>query len=384
MSNDYSIGVEEEFFLSDGRTGCIVPRMPDGFVRACNSRVAGEATYELMQAQIETATPICHDPAELRLVLETTRLELCGVAAEFGLELIAAGTHPLAEWREQFPTPVPRYDRMVEDFQIVGRRNLLCGLHVHVAPPEQVDRVDVMNRVLPWLPLLLALSSSSPLWARQDTGLCSYRQAAHDEWPRTGIPDHFGGQAEYDAFVRGLLAAGVIPDAGQLWWAIRPSSRFPTLELRICDSCTRIDDALCIAHLFRCLVRALVRQPEAGRARTSLTRMLVEENRWQAKRHGVRARFIDEIHGDRRLGAEAALDRLLELIAPDAEYFGCQADVLHARTIVAEGSSADLQRILYRSSRDVGASRAEACREVALWLAGATRAQSRTATSRVA
>lgn len=374
MSADYSIGVEEEFFLSDATSGFIIPRMPDGFVRACDTRVVGEATYELMQSQIETATPVCQTPDNLRAVLTSMRRELASVAAEYGLTLIAAGTHPLAEWREQQPTAVPRYERMVEDFQIVGRRNLLCGLHVHVAPPGEVDRVDVMNRLLPWLPLLLALSTSSPFWSRQDSGLASYRQAAYDEWPRTGIPDHFGGQAEYDAFVQGLLAAGVIPDPGQLWWAIRPSARFPTLELRLCDSCTRIDDALSIAALFRCLVRATARQPQAGRARTSLTRMLVEENRWQAKRHGVHAQFVDEIHGGRRESIATVLERLLDWIAPDIDYFDCHADALHARAILMRGTSADQQRVIYRVSREAGATRLEACGHVTRWLAHATRA----------
>jgi glutamate---cysteine ligase / carboxylate-amine ligase len=373
MSSDYSIGIEEEFFLSDARSGFISPQMQAGFVRACDARVAGSATCELMQSQIETTSPVCHDPQQLRDAIADLRIGLADVAAEHGLSILAAGTHPLAEWREQLPTNAPRYDRMVDDFQIVGRRNLLCGLHVHVGPPAGVDRVDVMNRAVPWLPLFLALSCSSPFWSRQDTGLCSYRQAAYDEWPRTGIPDHFGGQAEYDAFVQGLLQAGVIPDPGQLWWSIRPSARFPTLELRLCDSCTRLDDALCIANLFRCLVRALVRQPELGRARTSLTRMLVEENRWQAKRHGVRAVFVDEVHGGRREPLAETLERLLDLVAPDIEYFGCQADVLHARTVIARGSSADHQRILYRVSRDAGADRIEACREVAHWLIAATR-----------
>jgi len=373
MSSDFSIGVEEEFFLSDAHTGLVVPRMPEGFVRACDARVAGTATYELMQSQIETTTPVCHDPAGLRDALVSMRGTLAAVAADYGLALVAAGTHPLGEWREQLPTEAPRYERMVEDFQIVGRRNLLCGLHVHVAPPPGTDRIDVMNRLVPWLPLLLAPSTSAPFWSRQDTGLASYRQAAYDEWPRTGIPDHYGGPAEYDAFVQGLMAAGVIPDPGQLWWAIRPSARFPTLELRLCDSCTRVEDALCIAHLFRCLVRALVRQPEAGRARTPLTRMLVEENRWQAKRHGVRAQFVDEIHGGRREALAATLERLLDFIAPDVAQFGCEAEVLHARGIAARGTSADHQRIIYRVSRDAGANRMEACREVTHWLATATR-----------
>lgn len=384
MSNDYSIGIEEEFFLSDAASGLIVPRAPAGFVRACDLRVAGHATYELMQSQIETTTPVCQDAPGLRSCLFELRAELCAAASEHGMSLVAAGTHPLAEWREQVPTDAPRYERMVEDFQIVSRRNLLCGLHVHVAPPPGVDRVDVMNRVMPWLPLLLSLSASSPFWCRQDTGLASYRQAAYDEWPRTGIPDWFGGQAEYDAFLDGLLQAGLIPDVGQVWWAIRPSARFPTLELRLCDSCTRIDDALCIANLFRCLVRAAVRLPELGRARTSVTRLLIEENRWQAKRHGVRAVFVDEVQGRAREPAAAALERLLDLIAPDIDHFGCAAEVLHARSILATGSSADQQRVIYRASRDAGATRTEACREVTQWLVAATRPRQPERSARVA
>jgi carboxylate-amine ligase len=384
MSNDYSIGIEEEFFLSDAASGLIVPRAPAGFVRACDQRVAGHATYELMQSQIETTTPVCHDAAGLRAHLLALRGELAAAAREHGMSLVAAGTHPLAEWREQVPTAAPRYERMVEDFQIVSRRNLLCGLHVHVAPPEGVDRVDVMNRVMSWLPLLLSLSASSPFWCRQDTGLASYRQAAYDEWPRTGIPDWFGGQADYDAFLQGLLQAGLIPDVGQVWWSIRPSARFPTLELRLCDSCTRLDDALCIAHLFRCLVRAAVRLPELGRARTSVTRLLIEENRWQAKRHGVRAVFVDEVQGRAREPAADALERLLDLVAPDIEYFDCAAEVRHARSILAGGSSADQQRVIYRASREAGATRMEACREVTQWLAAATRPPLPECSSRVA
>lgn len=384
MSNDYSIGIEEEFFLADAATGGIAVRMPEGFVRACDARVTGTATYELMQSQIETTTPVCRDAGELADTLHRLRADLACVAHEFGLSLIASGTHPLAEWREQLHTEAPRYRQMVDDFQIVGRRNLLSGLHVHVAPPAGIDRVDVMNRVLPWLPLLLALSASSPFWGRQDSGLASYRQAAYDEWPRTGIPDHFGGQADYDAFVQGLLRADVIPDPGQLWWAIRPSARFPTLELRICDSCTRIEDALCIAALFRCLVRALVRLPELGRARTSVTRMLIEENRWQAKRHGVHALFVDEVNGSRREPLPDALERLLDIVADDAHALGCTRDVEHARQIVARGTSADLQRQLYRARRDAGASRSDACREVARWLIEATRASGEPQVIRVA
>ena len=171
---------------------------------------------------------------------------------------------------------------------------------------------------------------------------------------------------------------------GQVWWAIRPSANFPTLELRLCDSCTRIEDALCIANLFRCLVRAAVRLPELGRARTSVTRLLIEENRWQAKRHGVRAVFVDEVQGRAREPAAAALERLLDLIAPDIEHFDCAAEALHARSILATGSSADQQRLIYRASRDAGATRMEACREVTQWLVAATRPRAPERSRRVA
>ena len=372
MADAFTIGIEEEFFLSDRHSGLIVPRMPEGFIEECHRLLPGGAAHEMLQSQIETTTSVCHEASELEHSVRSLRRDLAEIAGGHGLSLVASGTHPLAEWREQLHTEAPRYERMLQDFQIVGRRNLLCGLHVHVAPPEGVDRVDLMNRLMPWLPLLLGLSTSSPFWSRQDTGLASYRQAAYDEWPRTGIPDFFGGQADYDAFVHGMVQAQVIPDASQLWWSIRPSARYPTLELRICDSCTWIEDALCIASLFRCLVRAVVRLPELGRPRTSVTRMLIEENRWQAKRHGRQAVFVDDVSGSRRESLADALVRCLTIIEPDAEHFGCMAEVLHARRILARGTSADHQRAIYRRSRDAGQTRGQACRAVVRWLVDTT------------
>lgn len=368
MTDAYTVGIEEEFFLADARTLLLVPRAPLAFAREA-AEVLGEwVGHELMQSQIELITPVCSSVAQLDDAVRTARLRLADVTARHALRFAGSGTYPLAEWREQLQTEAPRYRQLVEDFQIISRRNLLCGLHVHVQSPAGTDRVDVMNRVLPWLPLLLSLSASSPFWGRQDTGLASYRQAAYDEWPRTGIPDYFGGQADYDAFVGGLLQAQVIPDATQLWWAIRPSARFPTLELRICDACTDVNDALALASLFRCLVRAHVRRPELGRARTSVTRMLIEENRWQAKRHGRDAAFVDEVSGGRREPLEATLLRLLDLVESDAVALGCVAELEHCLTIARRGTSADHQRAIYRRQRDAGATRGAACRAVADWL----------------
>jgi carboxylate-amine ligase len=367
-SHDYTIGIEEEFFLASMSTGQIASRVPRSFVQACRQVVGDRATHEMLQSQIETSTPICRFPGELAASVRDLRREVAGIAAAYGLVPVASGTFPLAEWREQTHTEKPRYLQLVNDFQIVGRRNLMCGLHVHVGLPPGIDRVDVMNRLMAWLPVFLALSASSPFWNRQDTGLASYRQAAYDEWPRTGIPDFFAGESDYDAFARGLVQSGVIPDASQLWWAIRPSARYPTLELRITDACTHVDDALCLANLFRCLVRATVRDPDLGRARTSVTRMLIEENRWQAKRHGKDAEFVDELRTGRRQRLAERLDDLIALTAPDADHLGCRSSVQHARRILERGTSADQQRAVYRQARDRDATRLEACRAVVQWL----------------
>lgn len=373
MSANFTMGMEEEFFLANSKTGQIASRVPRTFVQACRERVGNRAAHELLQSQVETNTPVCHTPAELSEAAKYLRHEMANTAAQNGLSLVASGTFPLAEWREQTHTEKPRYQQLMDDFQIIGRRNLMCGLHVHVEVPADVDRVDVMNRIMPWLPLFLGLSASSPFWSRQDTGLASYRQAAYDEWPRTGIPDFFAGESDYNAFVRGLIQSEIIPHAGQLWWAIRPARLYPTLELRIADACTFLDDALSIANLYRCLIRAAVRNPDMGRARTSTTRMLIDENRWQAKRHGKDAEFIDALHGAGRKPLSAWLDDLLLLVKEDALHFACVAELEHCRHILRRGTSADLQRTIYNDARLLGASRTEACRAVVRWLTQQTR-----------
>lgn len=222
-----------------------------------------------------------------------------------------------------------------------------------------------------WLPLFLALSTSSPFWNRQRTGLMSYRQAAYDEWPRTGIPDFFADEAEYREFSDVLVRCGAIADKSFLWWAIRPALRYPTLELRIADACTRVEDTLAIAALFRCLVRCLVRQPELFAARDALTRRLVDENRWRAKRDGIEASFIDERDRAQR-SAVAWLDELLALTAEDARALGCVDGLTRLQSLIARGSSAHAQLETYRQAREAGASRIEALRGVVDWLVART------------
>jgi glutamate---cysteine ligase / carboxylate-amine ligase len=297
------------------------------------------------------------------------------VAAQFGFELLASGTHPLAEWREQRATELPRYERLLDDFQIVAQRNLLCGLHVHVSVPDGIDRVHVMNRVMPRLPMLLALSVSSPFWSRKRSGLMSYRQAVYDEWPRTGIPDYFDGERGYRAFVDLLVQTGSVKNESYIWWAVRPSMRYPTLELRIADACPAIDDALCIAGLFRAMVaRACIDAQGSPSAmaggvfddlatRNQMTRLLIEEKRWRAKRFGTRAAFLHQPMR-RNLPIEDWLTMAQERFGAAAADAGDDGVWVHARRILREGGSAQRQLDAYAAARAGGTNRTTALRVV--------------------
>jgi len=364
-------GIEEEFFLIDPDTRNLLPSVPKQFMDACRFRFGDRVQNEMQQAQVEIATPILHSPESAREALIELRLGVDRIARPLGMHLLASGTHPMAAWNDQTHTAEPRYDQLMDDFQIIGRRNLLCGLHVHVAVPQDVDRVALMNRLMPWIPIFLALSTSSPFWNGRRTGLLSYRQAAYDEWPRSGIPDAFDDEAQYADFIKLLTRCGALDDGSFLWWAIRPSVRYPTLELRIADACTRIDDSLAIAAAFRCLVRAHIRCPKLGRTQTPLTRRIIDENRWRAKRYGTQADFIDE-RSRSPVALVDALRRMIALIAPDAEAFRCEEEIRHLEAIPVLGTSAHSQLEIYRGQRDQGKARDPALRKVIDWLRDTT------------
>jgi glutamate---cysteine ligase / carboxylate-amine ligase len=366
-----TFGIEEEYFLVSAQTRAALRRVPKRFLRECRRRLGDVVCAELLQSQVEVASPVFTGSAEARERMIALRRGVAAVAESMDYRLVAAGSHPLAFWQQLEPTGKPRYTKLIGDFQIIGRRNALCGLHVHAGVPAGVDRVALMNRLMPWLPVLLALSTSSPFWERRRTGLLSYRQAAYDEWPRTGIPDPFADQAEYDRFVALLVRQQAIANSTFLWWAIRPSSAFPTLELRITDCCTRIDDALAIAALFRCLVRAHIRRPELGADHGPLSRRVIDENRWRAKRFGIECSLIDE-HGEVEVPFAAKLDQLRELIAEDAHALGCEDALRRLARIMAIGTSAHQQLAVYEEQRAAGGNRLQALRAVVDWLADAT------------
>ena len=345
MDATFRFGIEEEFFLADAATRG-TPRRGLKAFHAALHRELPKAERELMQSQVEIASPPSTSFTEARSVLSGLRSDLAAIGRERGILLLAAGTHPLARWRRQQRTEKERYQKLTDEMQILGRRNLVCGMHVHVEVPDPGRRIDLMNRLLPYMPLLLALSSSSPFWQGRRTGLAAYRLSVWGEMPRTGLPELFRDAAEYDRFVDTMVSAGAIADASYLWWTLRPSIRYPTLELRVADSCTRLDDTLAIAALYRCLVRLVVREPKLHNELTGASRAIVAENMWRAQRDGVRATFIDE---QSRSAVPCAdhLDAVIRRIAPDATDLGCEPEVAHASSIAANGTSSDRQLALY-------------------------------------
>jgi carboxylate-amine ligase len=363
----FTFGIEEEFFLTRPKSRALAVEVPHSFVRACHRQFGNAIAPELLWSQIEVVSPVFTQHDQAREELVRLRRGVAEIAVRKGLRLVAAGTHPICAWGEQVETPKRRYREIMVDFQIVARRNVLCGLHVHVAVPPSIDRVVLMNRIMRWLPIFLALSTSSPFWNRSSTGLLSYRQAAYDEWPRTGIPDLFRDEAEYARMAELLAAGGAVKDASYLWWAIRPALRYPTLELRICDACTRIEDTLAIAALYRCLVRLLIRRPDLAPEWSPHTRRIIDENRWRAKRLGIDAELVSE-DGSPPRPLKAVTQALIEDVAEDSRYFGCESELSRIKTLLDQGTSAHAQLKLYRESRARGDSPVKAIRSVVDWL----------------
>jgi carboxylate-amine ligase len=265
-------------------------------------------------------------------------------------------------------TESERYDAVMHDLQMIGQRNMLCGMHVHVELPDPDERVDLMTRMLPYLPLFVALATSSPFWNSRPTGLKGYRLAAYDELPRTGVPELFRTKEEFDAYVAALVRAGVMEDASFVWWAIRPSLEHPTLELRAPDCCTLVEDTIAIAALYRVLARHLTRNPLLNHDIGAVARAIVVENKWRAQRYGVRGTFVSDVGA---VTVAEMLDQLIEEIAGDAAALCCLPDLQRCRSIVGAGTSADTQLAVFEAHARSG-SPARALRAVTDWIAAAT------------
>ncbi len=359
----FTIGIEEEYYLVDRETRDLVKSRPEVMMAALEKRFKAQVVPEFISSQIEVGTKVCKNIADAGRDLRRLRKALASAAAKHGMAIIAASTHPFASWATQSHTDQERYNILARDLQAVARRLLISGMHIHVGIEDEELRIDLLNQVSYFLPHLLALSTSSPFWRGKETGLKSYRIAVFDELPRTGLPEQFESWGEYQRHVRILTQAGVIDDASKLWWDVRPSARFPTLEVRIADIPTRIEDTVCIAAIYLCILRMLYRLRRENQRWRKYANMLINENRWRAQRYGFDAGLVDFGKGE-IVPYAGLLEEIIAMVGEDAVFFGCVAEVEHARTILRRGTSAHRQLALYHDKREQGADKLEALREV--------------------
>lgn len=366
----YHFGIEEEFFLVKAVSGEACAEMPPSFWRAVKQRVP-TISKELLQSQLEIQTTPCTTSQQALDQLSGMRRDIAEVAREHGIAIAACGTHPTFDWRDARQSKGERYSKVVRDVRMLAFRNLFCGLHIHAEVPESASRVALMNRCVPYLPLFLALSVSSPFWRSGWTGMHGYRLTGYDELPRTGMPPVFADEAGFETFVATLARAGLIADSSYIWWAIRPAKLYPTLELRICDSTNDLRDVLAIASLFRALVHRLVIDPDFGPKPEPLIRALADENRWQVQCDGPAATIVD-LDTMEPTTARQAINQLVDTLARDAEALGCLAEMQHATVTAANATSADKQLVIYRNALSDGSSEEHALGEVIQWLAETT------------
>lgn len=359
----FTIGVEEEYLLVDRKTRALVVDPPEDLMKECESRCSGQVTTELLRSQIEIGTRVCHSVGEARDELARLRNAVAEVADGFGLAPIAASTHPFSRWADQKQTRKDRYEELTLEMQGAARRLLICGMHVHVGIDDDELRIDLMNQVPYFLPHLLALSCSSPFWEGRDTGLKTYRLTVFDALPRTGIPERFASFAEYQRHIQVLVDAGLIDDATKIWWDLRPSARYPTLETRIMDVCTRLDDAIAITALLVCILRMLYRLRLANQRWRIYAPMLISENRWRAMRYSFDEGLVDLAKGQ-VVPFDVLLEELLGIIAEDAEALGCTQEIAATRNILSRGTSAHRQRKCFELERAAGRTDEEALRQV--------------------
>lgn len=351
----FTLGIEEEYLLVDKETRGLVVDPPDTLMAEAEEKCGPQVTPELLMSQIEIGTKVCNNIQEAHEDLARLRRNIIDVANRHGLAPIAASTHPFSSWTEQKHTRKERYNTLTHEMQGAARRLLICGMHVHVGIDNDELRIDLMNQLSYFLPHLLALSCSSPFWNGRDTGLKSYRLTIFDALPRTGLPERFASWAEYERHVGILIDAGLIEDSTKIWWDLRPSARYPTLETRIMDVCTRLDDTVALASLLLCVLRMLYRLRTHNQRWRIYTPMLIRENRWRAMRYSFDEGLIDLAKGA-VVPFEDLLDELLSLVAQDARALGCVNELARVRDILTRGTSSHRQLKDYELERANGAS----------------------------
>src|SRR5438309_3647558 len=349
----FTLGIEEEFAIIDPETRQLRSHIQE-ILEDGKMTLKERVKPEMHQSVVELGTEICRDIADARQHVASLRSDLAGLAARDGLKIASVGTHPFSHWRDQLITEGDRYKEIVQDMQLLARANLIFGLHVHVGIPDRETAIHVMNQARYFLPHLYALSVNSPFWVGQNTGLKGYRLKVFERFPRTGIPDSFESLSEYEDYCKLLVKTGCVDNAKKIWWDIRLHPFFDTLEMRVCDAQSRVDDTLAIAALIQAVIAKLHKLQRQNMSFRIYRRRLLDENRWRAARYGIDGKLID-FGKETEVETRSLLNELLEFIATEANEFGTQNEMAHIERIMREGAGADRQLAVRERTQDMKA-----------------------------
>jgi glutamate---cysteine ligase / carboxylate-amine ligase len=353
-SDPYTLGVEEEYMLLDPESFDLVQHIETVLDAVSAHELADRINAELMQSVLEIATPVCRTAADVMRELTTLRSYVRDVGREQGLRVGSAGTHPFSLFERQRITAKDRYHALIDQLQYVARRELIFGMHIHVAIDDPDKAIQVVNGLLPHLAPLLAMSASSPFWRGEPTGLASSRQIVFSAFPRSGPPPRFRDYEDYAGVVGQLERTGCIADYTHIWWDIRPHPKWGTIEVRICDAVTQLEDAVAIAAYCQALVKLLCERYDAGEEIPSYHRILTTENKWLAARYGLEAPVMDLATGRRiRVPVAKLVRRTLRALEPHARELGSERELEGISALLARGNSADRQLRVFNANRDI-------------------------------
>src|ERR1044071_2867675 len=347
----FTLGIEEEFAIVDPETRELRSHIQE-ILEGGKVVLKEQIKPEMHQSVVELGTEICDSIGHARTHVIDLRSKLADLAAKAGLKIASVGTHPFSHWRDQHITEGERYKQIIEDMQLVARANLIFGLHVHVGIPDRDSAIHVMNQVRYFLPHIYALSVNSPFWVGQNTGLKGYRLKVFERFPRTGIPDSFDSLSEYDDYCKLLVKTGCIDNPKKIWWDIRLHPFFDTLEMRVCDAQSRVDDTLAIAALIQAVIAKLYKLLKQNTTFRVYRRRLLDENRWRASRYGIDGKLID-FGREREVETRSLLNELIDFVSTEIMELGSVRELEHIERIMREGTGADRQLEVWEQTQDM-------------------------------
>jgi carboxylate-amine ligase len=349
----YTLGIEEEFAIVDPQTRELRSHIQE-ILEGGKVLLKEQIKPEMHQSVVELGTEICQSITDAREHVIELRSKLASLAGKAGLRIASAGTHPFSHWRDQLITEGERYKEIVKDMQQLARANLIFGLHVHVGIPERETAIHVMNQARYFLPHIYALSVNSPFWVGQDTGLKGYRLKVFERFPRTGIPDAFESLSEYEDYCKLLVKTGCVDNAKKIWWDIRLHPFFDTLEVRVCDAQSRVDDTLAMAALIQAVIAKLYKLLRHNTTFRVYRRRLLDENRWRASRYGIEGKLID-FGREAEVETRSLLNELLQFVSTEVDELGSKREMAHIERIMREGTGADRQLAVFQQTNEIKA-----------------------------